>query len=367
MRRLAATACAALILFAFLGVHPALAQSALYRSNSSGVLLERIPAYRRDESPYIMEVTRKPGSEVERLYKDGKETTRWEISLGETGAKKEEREFAGGILSAHRVYGTTGDLLLEETYVDGVLDRKAAYQYTGGRLSVVRVTAADGSLAYTERFFLTTQGGLREVRRENADGSTVSSVYLGGSTGVREERENIAEATYVTRYDGKGHVVSREQRESGKITLLEDYTFRPGTDVLFSSSERHLGDDTLIERRYDEKGHLTTETVTMASKFSEQTDYSWDAGGLNTSKRRRSAAGIEEWRYTYDAAGTLSQEDYFKRGAHEKTVVYTAKDERYEEYFKAGELFLKAYYTGEKKTKEEVYSAGRMVRERSFE
>jgi hypothetical protein len=365
MRRAVPRVVAAVIL-ALSALQSAWSQSTLYRSNGSGMLLEPIPSYRRDEYDFVIEVARTGARELRRLFENGEEVSRCEIALGEGGVKKEEKEFSGGIISARRVYGKTGEILLEEAYSEGKLQSVSNYQYADSRLSSVRVTDPDGGLIYSQKYLLSGEGALRRVVRTDADGSTSSSVYFSGSEGVREERNTTAGITIVVRYDERGRTVGRERWEEDQITIREQFVFQSGSDFLESSTETRLPEGTLVESRYDEKGHMRTETVTENQKISERTDYSWDDYGHNTAKRKRSSLGIEEWRYFYDAEGNIAKEDYYLRGALEKTVVYTGKDERYEDFFREGEMFLRAYYSGGTKVREQVYENGTLVRERTF-
>jgi antitoxin component YwqK of YwqJK toxin-antitoxin module len=343
------------------------AQKALYLSNGFGMRLQPIEPYRRDEYAYVLEVEKIGPREARRLYENGKEVSRWEITYGDDGAKKEEREFTGGVISARRVYGKAGEIALEETYADGKIQSTASFLHVNSRLSSVKVTAPDGRLIYTQRYFLSDDGGLRRVERANADGSTSSSIYFAGGEGVREERDSSAGMTYVTRYDERGRTVGKEKWLGEEIQLQELFVYRADSNLLATSMETLYVDGTRIERGYDENGRLLSVTENLGQTVVSQTDYIWDDEGHNTVTRRRSAEGIEEWHNSYGADGTLAKEEYFKRGALEKAVIYTSKDERYEELYRDGEMFLRAFYKGDVKVKEQVYEKGDLVRERTFE
>jgi hypothetical protein len=354
------------VVFALSGTVAARAEKSLYSSNSLGMLSEKIQPYRRDEYAYVIEVDKSSDVEIRRLFEKEKEIRRWELRPIDGGTRREERQFEGGILAARIVYGKTGETLLEETYVGGKLSQKASLEYKGGRLSQTRVTASDGSLLYTEKYVLSSSGALRQVRRVNRDGSSSISYYLGGNGRISEELNTVGNLTLITRYDNHARIVAKDQLKDGKLDSRQEFTFLPDAEELLASTETHFADNTRTDRHFDEKGHIAGETVTKAGKVTDQIDYSWDSSGNNTMKRRKSANGIEEWHYSYDAGGVLAQEEYYRRGSHEKTIVYTAKDERYEELYQEGELFLRVFYTGDAKVKEEVYTGGTLLRERSY-
>jgi antitoxin component YwqK of YwqJK toxin-antitoxin module len=367
MREAAIRRATILLLIALAAVTRVDADRALFSSNALGMPLQKIAPFRRDEFPYVLEIETGVAREVRRLYQDGKETHRWESSFTPEGVKKEEREIEGGVLTARRLYGATGDIQSEETYAEGKLAGKSLFEYAGGRLSTVKVLAADGALLSTESYLTSSKGFLRQVRRQNSDGSSSASAYVAGSEGVSEERDRVGEITYVTRFDKKGRMVNEDQLKDEDLVSRVQFVYRADSRVLLSSTEQRPSEKSLIERSYDEKGLLVNEKHSIGGAPTEEIDNVWDSEGHNTAKRRRSAAGIEEWVSTYGTTGELSEERYFLRGSHVKTVVYTAKDERYEELYQDGVMFLRIYYTGDKKTKEEVYQGGKLLRERSFE
>ena len=135
------------LLLAFLlltSVFPVFGEASLYTSNEFGMILRPVEPYRRDESRWILEVSTTGKDEVRRLYDHGREARRWEISWTENGTRKVERELAGGVLSARRLYDGAGGLLQEDLYDNGTLTQKTALTYAGGRLTRVRVQTGDG-------------------------------------------------------------------------------------------------------------------------------------------------------------------------------------------------------------------------------
>jgi antitoxin component YwqK of YwqJK toxin-antitoxin module len=355
-----------LILFLLLCSLPIACEEFYYRSNAAGMLLERIAAWRRDEFEWVAGVEKSAGAEVRRLYAQGKESQRWEISAGGKGAAREERDFASGSLAARRLYDPTGSILSEETFRDGALLEKSVFTYSGPRLSRVRATGSDGSPLYTEEYLYATSGALREVRRAYAEGEIRQSRFFAGSSGLAEERNTVGSATAIARYDARGRVVQRERRDSDGLASREEFVFHPGSDALASSTENLPREKRLIRRQYDDKGLLAVETAAGPGNAKERVEYSRDENGRATSKRRQSAAGLEGWEYSYDANGHLAGEVYLLKGSRQKVTTYTAGG-RVEEMYAEGELFLKVTWEGERRVKEEVFEAGAAVRERLLE
>jgi len=341
-------------------------EDVFYRSNGFGMLLERIPAYKRNESTWIMGVEKTSAGEIRRLYDEGKEAKRWEISLIENGAKREERELDAGLLAVRKVYAKTGELLLEEQYADGELAQRSISTYAGSRLARLRVLSGDGSVTYTEEYLYTTRGALREVRRTGPSGELRVSTFVSGAPGLAEERNAVGGEIYITRFDATGKTISRERRKDGERVSREDFLYRPGSDLLKSSMEMLPLERRTIARGYDDGGRLAFETISAGGKVVEETTYARDDQGRTLSKTRTSAAGLEEWRYHWGPDGKETREEYRRRGAQEKVTVFGTGNERTEELYQDGEPFLKVYYDGDRRTKEEVFEGGKLVRERSF-
>lgn len=348
-------------------VLPGFGDALLYKSNEFGMLLQRIEPYRRDESRWILEVSTTGKDEVRRLYDRGKEARRWEFLWTESGTRKVERELAAGVLSARRLYDGAGALLQEDQYDNGTLAQKTVLTYAGGRLTRVRVQAADGSLSYTEQYTYGRNGTLREVRRIGTGGDVRISSYVFGPAGVSEERTSSKDTLFISRYDAQGRLTSREKRKGDQTLSREDFSYRLETDVLLKSTERLSLEGKTIERLYDEAGWLASEASTVSGTVVEENTYTRnDKGGL-TARSRRSVRGMELWKYSLDDKGNVTREAYFLRGSLQKVTVSGQGKLRTEEIYKNEELYLKVYFDGDTRLKEEVYAEGKLLRERKVD
>ena len=349
-----------------LSVFPVFGKELFYRSNRIGMLLERIEPYRRDESQWVVGILGATRSEVRRLYDKGREERRWEISWTAAGTQKVERELADGVLAARRVYDAGGDLLQEEKYEAGVLAEKSVFTYAGSRLSRLRVLAPDGEVISVEQYLYATSGTLREVRRTGAGGDARLSAYVVGPAGFSNERTTAGDALFIARYDTRGRVASRETRRGDETVSREDFTFRPDSEYLLSSLKKLPAEGKLIDGRYDEAGRPVSETTRAGGTVVEEISYARDAQGGLTGKTRRTAAGLETWRYTLGADGKASREEYFRRGSLEKIMVHGEGKLRTEELYRDGELFLKVFFDADTRLREEVYEGGKLLRERKY-
>jgi hypothetical protein len=346
---------------------PGFADTLLYRSNESGMLLQPIERYRRDESRWTLEVTASGKDEVRRLLDHGKETRRWEVSWTGDGTRKVERELAAGVLSARRLYDGAGTLLQEEQYEGGALMQKTILSYAGGRLARQRVQAANGSLIYAEQYVYGTKGTLREVRRTGTESDVRTSSYVFGPAGLSEERTSSKDTLFISRYDARGRLASRERRKGEQTLSREDFSYQPDKDVPLKSTETLPVEGRTVERHYDAAGALASESSSVSGAAAEESTYTRNDKGALIARSRRSPRGMEVWKYSLDEKGKVNREEYFLLGSLQKVTDYGEGKLRTEEIYKDEELYLKVYFDGDTRVKEEVYSGGKVLRERKFD
>jgi len=338
-----------------------------YRSNDFGMLLARIPSSRRDDSRWVLQVSRGGLDEVRRLFDNGVEVKRWDFTWNREGSERVERQTAAGVLSARRVYAASGSLLQEEEYTAGVLSKKSLFTYVNGRLSRSRTLAgADESPISSEVYLYAANGGLREVRRTVPLGTPLVSSVVASTVGLSEARSAMGGSLFIERYDTEGRLIYRERREDGTSVSTEDFSYGPGSRKLASSEERLPLEHAVVTRGYDGDGRLARETTSVNGSVRVTIGYERDAKGNVTSKTSRGIAGSESWKYTRSESGDLSREEYFQRGILVKVTIPGEGKLRTEELYKDGELFLKIFFDGDTRLREEVYLNGSLQRERSY-
>jgi hypothetical protein len=343
------------------------AEELFYKSNDFGMVLAPIPAYMRHDSRWILGVQRTDSDEERRLFDSGKEVRRWQVSWNRERTQKVERESAGGTLAARRVYDASGALLQEEEYAAGVLAKRSVYTYGNGRLTRKREIGADGKLISSAAYLYTVNGGLREVRRTVTPDTTMVTSVVSGPTGLAEDRSSLGGSLFVERYSLDGRMINRERRVDGETVSVEDFTYDAESGHLVSSKESRPTDGLLVERRYDDAGRLSQETMTVKGTVTETYSYEHDGKGREISKLRRSASGLETWKKIYTDSGDLAREEYSRRGILVKAIIHEPGKRRTEELYKDGDLFLKVFYDGDTRLREEVWSNGSILRQRSYQ
>jgi len=336
-----------------------------YRSNDQGMLLARIPAALKDQAQWTLTVSRDSATEDRRLYNNGKEVRRWQLSWNPSHTEKTERESADGKLTARRTYDATESLQREEEFRDGKLVKTTRYVYEGARLARKREFGADGKETATETYLYAEDGRLREVRRSVPGGATDHSEWVTGQGGLVEQRSLMDASLFVERYDAAGRLAQRQRLAGGTLVSLESFSYSTA-GKLASSSEQRPGDSTVIERTYDDHGRLASETTKLKDQVTETSSWQYDAAGKVAARTRRGHDGMELWKYRYTDAGDLSREEYSQRGVLVKVTSYGEGAHRTEELYRRGELFLKVFFDGDARVREEVYSGGVQVRARDY-
>jgi hypothetical protein len=341
-------------------------EEVFYRSNDQGMLLAPVPAVLKDESRWVLRVTRDGAEEDRRLYDNGKEVRRWQESWNTSLTERVERESAAGKLTARRVYDASGSLLREEEYQGGKLASVGRYIYQGGRLSRRLELGADGKELATEYYLYAESGRLREVRRRTPSGTAGVSSWVAGRSGLAEQRSLVDANLFVERYDPQGRLIERQKQADGTTVSVEVFSYDPGSGKLASSMERMTVNATVIERRYDTEGRLSLETTRVNDALKDTEAWERDGKGRVTARTRRSSEGLEVWKYTYTDAGDPLREEYIQRGVLVKVILHDDAKRRTQELYRGGELFLKVFYDGDSRVREEVYAGGELVRARDF-
>jgi antitoxin component YwqK of YwqJK toxin-antitoxin module len=325
-----------------------------------------VPGALKDESRWVLRVTRDGSDEDRRLYDNGKEVRRWQESWNASRTERVQKESAGGKLAARRVYDATGSILREEEYKDGKISRTTRYVYQGGRVARKVELGADGKELATETFVYADSGRLREVRRRTPSGTAEISSWVAGRSGLAEQRSLVEGTLFVERYEPQGKLIEREKHVGGAMVSVEVFSYSPSSGKLASSTERMPAEAVVIDRRYDDEGRLSLETTRVKDLVKETAAWERDAKGRVITRTRRSSDGLELWKYTYTEAGDPLREEYVQRGVLVKVILHGEAKRRTEELYRGGELFFKVFYDADTRVREEVYAGGELVRARDF-
>ncbi len=356
------------VAFLILSVLPSFPQDSSVRyfaSNDLGMALEEIDWYRREEFPYLLVVQKENQWEKRTLMHKGEEIRRWEVEL------QEERVFDGGVIQERLRYEQTGRLTEEQLFQDGEPSRRKVYHYRGSVLALTETFDSKGELLFRDRYYLSPEGELRRVSREEREPQSTQELALSGGGGnLAEERYGNVRDRKVNRYDLEGRLIERERWSQGELIERERFEYRGEADAPVRSQLEQLQLQRTIRRSYDEQGGLIRSVVEQEGDEIEQTVHLRDETGAIVETTKRSARGLEHWLFDYGPEDTLRREEYRIRGALERITTYSTDSggsSRTEELYREGQIFMRIYFEGEEKVKEEFLRDGEVIRERQFQ
>jgi hypothetical protein len=335
-----------------------------YTSNDSGMALEEIGWYRREEFPYLLVVQKEDQGEKRTLLHRGEEIRRWEIG------PLEERVYDGGVIQERLLYDQTGRLTEEQFFQDGEPSRRKVFHYRGTILALTETFDSKGELLFRDVYYLSPKGELRRVSREERERQTTQELALSGGGGnLAEERYGNARDRKVNRFDPEGRLIVWERWSQGELIERERFEYRGDGGALVSSRLERLQLQRTIRRSYDEQGRLIRSVVEQEGEEIEQTFHLRDEKGRIVETTKRSSRGLEHWLFDYGPEDTLRREEYRIRGALERITTYTTdsgESSRIEELYREGQIFMRIYFGAEEKVKEEFLRDGEVIRERRF-
>lgn len=336
-----------------------------YASNDLGMALEEIGWYRREEFPYLLVVRKGDQWEKRILLNKGQEIRRWEIG------PQEERVYDGGVIQERFRYDQAGRLTEEQLFQEGEPSRRKVYHYRGAILALTETFNSKGELLFRDAYYLSPEGKLRRVSREEREDQTTQELALSSGGGnLAEERYGNVRDRKVNRYDLEGRLIVRERWSQGELIERERFEYHGDGDTLVRSQLEQLKLQRTIRRSYDEQGRLIGSVVEQEGEEIEQTFHLRDERGAIVETTKRSARGLEHWLFDYGPEDTLKREEYRIRGALKRITTYSSDNgasSRIEELYREGQIFMRIYFEAEEKVKEEFLRDGKVIRERRFQ
>jgi antitoxin component YwqK of YwqJK toxin-antitoxin module len=333
----------ALALLAAVVLRPAGSAAAeeLYRSNSLGMALERIPELRQDEYRFVLEREQLQQGTEERLFRDGEKirTTRrfrraggavTEVWIkGRLSRRQEKERGLPAVEIEHREDGRT---------------LRTEYQWQAGRLREMRLFN-DGALDEVRRYICDSQGRLLQVLYLKPDGSlravTGFQPARRGAFSASEWHEGQERSRYY-RYGDDGELELRRTGGADAPAAVTRYYREQG--VLYSRTQLPSGPGEVI-RRYNEQRRVT-EKLTRRSNAVQRERFEYSDGRL-VLRVLRSGGTRRQWRYQYTPDGELQERETYENGELQTRTVYGADDTRVVTVYRDGEPAVRIRYAGE--------------------
>ena len=180
-------------------------------------------------------VTKNGSTETRTLLLDGKEEKRWDISDLSGGSRTKTAVFENGEQTSALVRDRSGRLVEEELFLNAALDEKISYRVLNETLTNRSVYNAEGNFKYKDVYLRTSDGRIREIRREFSDGSTRTSSYAFSGQKLLSEYFSSGESATAIHYNSDGNILSKEEW-NGEVKISYEGILLPvGCSLRFCS------------------------------------------------------------------------------------------------------------------------------------
>jgi len=339
-----------------------------FRSNSLGMLIDKIQPYRKDEYRFIMQRTWDNAIEIKVLLENGSANTRWETEYYPNQTVKTEKKFEANVLSNFIFYNPKRLPEEELNYTNGELSKKLTYQYDAGTiLRFIKAYDKDGNLLYQDDYLFSKTGGIRQVKRTWDDHSYETTTFIQGGGKIAQEVHANTEQTIIFRYDFLNRLLLKEVWNIDNLNETQEYTYFADTNTVQQLKESNTISKFVYTKTYNEKGQLSSQLVEKNDIQTALIYYTWDDQGDKIEEKEKNANGLTLRKFTYDTEHNPATTEEYVRGSLELKTVYQGKDNLFKEYYnQKGEAVIRVYYEADVKVKEEILDKGQVVLTRVF-
>jgi antitoxin component YwqK of YwqJK toxin-antitoxin module len=339
-----------------------------FRSNALGMLLGPAGSApdAQDRPDYLLKRFGRPGMETRVLSKAGKETRRWERSLGPGGRVMGQTETVDGQPVSLQNWDQAGNIVEERRFANGKPAERIRYAYDGNRLSKIEYDDQDGKPGRRDEYLYGAAGELREVRRLWPDGRRSASRYATVGGLLLEEYHSQAGADMLVRFDRQGRPAERRDWKEKSLFSSTAYAYDGLTGPLLEERVSLPVSGRRIVRRFDAGGRMIEEETFAAERSLGKVSQKYENGRLAV-RRQIGPGGVQESAFSYDADGRLSVETLKDGASILKKTTYLANGERAEELYRQGRLVLRLYIRAERVVREEIIRDGEVIRVRGEE
>ncbi|MBI9103443.1 MAG: hypothetical protein JEY99_13580 [Spirochaetales bacterium] len=338
-----------ILLFSSLSFAEEAGEVKYFRSNPSGMALEEIGPYLKDENEWVLEIKERDFEEHRNLYRDDRlisENIRYFRDEEIIRVIDKEEGFV-----TESVYEDS--LLRSETITGGGPVERRDYFYLGRMVNRIEFSL-DGQASYTDKYFLDRRGRLIRVTRSFPDEDVITARY--GYTGGELSREwhEGQGREELFRITG-GEVSGRSEWMDGALVSSESWEIIDGEEVL---KILYPGEDLEIYRHFDEQERLIKETV-ITGEEREIITYLWDEDNV-IEKIIRGGGRKERWEYLWDK-NALYSEKVYRNNSPVKKLIYPEEGVRWEVTYRNGEVLATVVYENDIPT--ETYFGEELVDE----
>lgn len=314
-----------------------------YRSNSIGMVFEKISSFRIDDIPWVIELSQTGGLETRIIYFEGEENKRLEYFREDNSLEISEYVSNKLVKTETKVDGL---VVKEENYKDGVHFNTFLYEWSGQLLQKAAYFEDDIQI-YEDLFIIENTGKLKQIRRIFDQNESRISGFGYSDKGINSEWHETDGEASLYRYEN-GKVVLIENWQDGE--LVRTKTFTP-SDSGSLAVESDLITGIVVELLYDPDDKLLMEETRDGNNI-EKSIYYYNEN-LLVEKTIASPGIRKKHLFYYNSDESLQYEEIFNDGILTKEILYTSGKKEIVKVYRDNSLILMVFYKDGEEIREE--------------
>ncbi len=355
-------------------------KAAVFVSDASGFKGAPLPSL--PETGYALAIESSERGEMRVLFSDGREIERRLVTR--EGRIERERVYRSGVLVEERRLGLRGELLEEWFYLPSARDvqeqragrvaqpafaERRVYTYAAsGRLLRIESFDDGGTAQGLVEYRYDAAGRLAEMRASGRLGDDAAgfAASLAGRAGTATAWSQNAEELWLRRYDSAGRLTASELVKRGETVLRERFFFSGDFRHPAKSVSENLASGERREIEYNERGLPARERRIKDGRELERIERGFDERGRLVTESTRAAARLSVRNLVYDDARDGIREEFSENGVLRRVTLREKGGACIEELYDRGELAVRVFYEGDRKVREEFIVQSRVVRSRVY-
>lgn len=314
-----------------------------YRSNSIGMVFEKIPSFRIDDFSWVIKSSKSGPLETRIIYFKGEENKRLEY-LTEDNILIVSEYVSDELVRTEKL--VDGLVVKEEYYKEGKPINAFLYEWSGQQLQ--KTTYIENDIpVYDDLFIVGELGNLKQIRRNSYQGGSSTSGFGYSNQGINTEWYETDDESSLYRYED-GKIVKIENWKDGE--LIRTKTFMP-TDSGRTVIESDLLTGILTRQLYDLEDKLLSDETRDGSNIVKYT-YIYEEDLLV--EQKIASPGIRRKHlFYYNSDGSLQSEKIIKEDMLIKEIFYNFGKKEVEKVYRDNSLILIVFYENGEKISEE--------------
>lgn len=332
-----------LFFFIFLFTETLIAGQDYYRSNSIGMVFEKIPSFMIDDFPWVIKLSKAGDLETRVIYFKGEENKRLEY-FKENNLLTVSEYIANDLVKT--VKHADGLVLKEEYYKDGISVSAYIYEWSGQQLQ--KTTYIENNLhIYDDIFVIESTGRIKQIRRLYNESGYSTSGFGYSNDVISTEWHGTSDKSSIYRYED-GKIVQIENWKDG--ILIRTKTLTP-TDSGREVIESDLLTGIVIRQLFDLDDKILSEETRDGSNIIKCT-YMYEED-LLVEKKIASSGVRKQHFFQYNSDSSLQSEKILNNNILMKEIFYDFGEKEVEKIYRDNSLILIVSYKNGEKIKEE--------------